>query len=150
MGSESFICPLCADVGGLLIAQSADWRVIRVLDAPDFPAFYRLIWRSHVAEFSELTPAQRCDCIEAVNVIEQVLRRALRPTKINLASLGNVVPHLHWHVVARFDWDSHFPAPIWGAAARVVPGGAAARLAVDLLSLDGQVHDALLLAGRVK
>ena len=150
MGSESFICPLCADAGGLLIAQSADWRVIRVLDAPDFPAFYRLIWRLHVAEFSELTPAQRCDCIEAVNVIEQVLRRALRPTKINLASLGNVVPHLHWHVVARFDWDSHFPAPIWGAAARVVPGGAAARLAVDLLSLDGQVHDALLLAGRLK
>ena len=35
------------------------------------------------------------------------------PAKINLASLGNVVPHLHWHVIARYEWDSHFPAPVW-------------------------------------
>ena len=38
------------------------------------------------------------------------LREALAPAKINLAALGNMVPHLHWHVIARFDWDSRFPA----------------------------------------
>lgn len=136
-------CPLCRDTGGLLIAQSEAWRVIRVLDAPDFPAFYRLVWTPHVAEFSDLGAAERAGCIEAVNAIEQVLRQALQPTKINLASLGNVVPHLHWHVIARFDWDSHFPNPLWGAAVREVPGGAQARLLLDLAALDRQVREAL-------
>jgi diadenosine tetraphosphate (Ap4A) HIT family hydrolase len=128
----------------LAVAQSADWRVIRVLDAPDFPAFYRLIWQAHVAEFSELSATQRSDCIEAVNVIEQVLRQALQPTKINLASLGNVVPHLHWHVIARFDWDSHFPNPVWGNAMRVVEGPSAeARLALPLATIDQRIAAAL-------
>lgn len=138
------LCPLCRDTGGLAVAQSADWRVIRVLDAPDFPAFYRLVWQAHVAEFSDLGAAQRGNCIEAVNRVEQVLRSALRPTKINLASLGNVVPHLHWHVIARFDWDSHFPNPVWGSAARVLAGPSAeARLALPLTELDARIAAAL-------
>ena len=137
-------CPLCRDRGGLLIAQSPDWRVIRVLDAPDFPAFYRLIWQAHVAEFSQLSASQRGECTEAVNAVEQVLLSALQPTKINLASLGNVVPHLHWHVMARFEWDSHYPNPIWGNPARVVAEPSAeARLAVPLAELDRHVAAAL-------
>ena len=60
------------------------------------------------------------------------------PTKINLASLGNLVPHLHWHIVARFDWDSHFPQPVWGAAQRV----ATQVLSTSLAQLDRAVADA--------
>jgi diadenosine tetraphosphate (Ap4A) HIT family hydrolase len=56
--------------------------------------------------------------MDAVTEIERVLRSLLAPTKVNLAALGNVVPHLHWHVIARFSDDSHFPAPIWAAARR--------------------------------
>ncbi len=56
--------------------------------------------------------------MQAVALVEQTLREQLQPTKINLAALGNMVPHLHWHVIARFDWDSHFPAPVWAAAQR--------------------------------
>src|SRR6218665_1191191 len=98
-------CPLCLESGGRVIVQSERWRVVRVDDA-SFPAFYRLIWRDHVAEFTDLGAAERGECMEVVARVEQVLREALRPTKINLASFGNVVPHLHWHVVARFDWDT--------------------------------------------
>ena len=129
----------------MLIAQSPDWRVVRVLDAPDFPAFYRLIWQQHVAEFSDLTAAQRAHCIEAVTAIERVLREALQPAKINLASLGNIVPHLHWHVIARFHDDSHFPNPIWGAPLRSFPPGATpeSRLALPLAVLDRRVAAAL-------
>jgi diadenosine tetraphosphate (Ap4A) HIT family hydrolase len=50
--------------------------------------------------------------------VEQCLREALAPAKINIAALGNMVPHLHWHVIARFDWDTRFPAPVWAAAQR--------------------------------
>ncbi|MET0207803.1 MAG: HIT domain-containing protein, partial [Burkholderiaceae bacterium] len=68
---------------------------------------------------------------------------ALAPAKINLAALGNMVPHLHWHVIARFDWDSHFPNPVWGERKRSVDGGAAARLSLDLAALDERVRQAV-------
>jgi diadenosine tetraphosphate (Ap4A) HIT family hydrolase len=56
--------------------------------------------------------------MHAVAAIEAVLRSELQPAKVNLASFGNVVPHLHWHVMARFDWDMHFPEPYWGKPQR--------------------------------
>ncbi|MEI4902545.1 HIT domain-containing protein, partial [Klebsiella pneumoniae] len=46
------------------------------------------------------------------------LRSLYSPDKVNLASLGNVVPHLHWHVIARFRDDAHFPDPIWSVPRR--------------------------------
>ena len=56
--------------------------------------------------------------MDAVALVERVLREQLAPTKINLAALGNMVAHLHWHVIARYDWDSHFPASVWAPAVR--------------------------------
>lgn len=113
-------CPLCDGDGGLLVLRTPRYRVVRVQgdDAALHPAFYRLIWNEHVAEFSDLSAADRVACMEGVALIERVLREQLAPTKINLASLGNMVPHLHWHVIARFEGDAHFPAPIWAAARR--------------------------------
>jgi len=114
-------CELCAEApsrGWMEVAADERLRILRVLDAPDFPAFYRVVWRAHVAEFTDLSPAERLHCMEAVAGVEQVLREMLAPTKVNLASLGNVVPHLHWHVIARFADDSHFPQPIWGVRQR--------------------------------
>ncbi|MBA3597217.1 MAG: HIT family protein [Methylibium sp.] len=135
-------CELCTQPGGHLVHQTEDWRVVRVADAA-FPAFYRLIWNRHTPEFTDLDVAARQRCMEAVAAVEQVLRAALQPTKINLASLGNVVAHLHWHVIARFDWDSHFPQPVWGNAQRGVEPPAAARLPLALETLDAQVGQAL-------
>ena len=42
----------------------------------------------------------------------------MAPLKVNVASLGNVVPHLHWHIIPRYADDAHFPAPVWAQAAR--------------------------------
>jgi len=138
-------CALCepASAGtALRIAEDARLHVIRVLDAPDFPAFYRVIWNSHVAEFSALNSADRLHCMDVVAAVERALIEALAPTKVNLAALGNMVPHLHWHVIARFDWDEQFPQPIWGAKQREV-ADAAARLAVPLTTLDERVRAAV-------
>jgi diadenosine tetraphosphate (Ap4A) HIT family hydrolase len=52
-----------------------------------------------------------------VLAVEQALRRVLNPDKVNLASLGNMTPHLHWHVIPRFRDDRHFPNPVWGQVA---------------------------------
>jgi diadenosine tetraphosphate (Ap4A) HIT family hydrolase len=110
-------CPLCEEPGGRLVFEAAKFRVVHAAEV-GFPAFYRVVWRDHVAEWSDLGPEDRALCMEAVAAVEQSLREALAPAKINLAALGNMVPHLHWHVIARFDWDSRFPAPVWAAAQR--------------------------------
>ena len=115
--SHSATCPLCTTDGGHLVVRLPDCRVIRAAE-DGFPAFYRVVWAHHVAEWSDLTEAERTRLMHVITVVEQVLREVLKPTKINLATLGNVVPHLHWHVVARFAWDTHFPAPVWATAQR--------------------------------
>lgn len=123
-------CPLCETDGGLLIFRNDQFRVIQAMEA-GFPAFYRVVWNEHVTEFSDLLPNERNACLDAVVAVEQVLREHLRPTKVNLAALGNAVPHLHWHVMARFDWDSHFPGSVWAGQHRVPAADKLAQLALQ-------------------
>jgi diadenosine tetraphosphate (Ap4A) HIT family hydrolase len=113
-------CALCEGAGGAVVFECPKFRVVRALEA-GFPAFYRVVWSEHVKEFSDLAPADRSLCMDGVVQVEETLRAHLHPAKINLAALGNVVPHLHWHIVARFEWDSHFPGPVWAAALREAP-----------------------------
>jgi diadenosine tetraphosphate (Ap4A) HIT family hydrolase len=113
-------CPLCEGEGGALVVSTTRFRVIRAAEA-GFAAFYRVIWHDHTAEFTQLPIEQRVACMDAVAIVEGALRKHLAPTKVNLAALGNMVPHLHWHVVARFDWDATFPASPWSPSAREVP-----------------------------
>ncbi len=132
-------CELCTARGGTLLWQDAHCRVVQVAE-PDYPGFCRVIWNTHIREMSDLPPADREHCMRVVFAVEQVLRAAMHPEKINLASLGNMVAHLHWHVIPRFAGDPHFPQPIWGTRQRsgMVPGAGfnaetiAAALAVEL------------------
>jgi diadenosine tetraphosphate (Ap4A) HIT family hydrolase len=135
-------CALCAAPGGTLVWSDGGWRVIRV-DDPDFPAFYRVVCNHHVAEFSALLAPERARCMNLVCAVERVLLERLQPAKVNLAALGNVVPHLHWHVVARFAWDSRFPQPIWAAAQRTVDPPAMSWLGICLEDLDEWVAEAV-------
>lgn len=116
-------CPLCTAPGGILLWRDARCRVVRVDGAEGhaFAGFCRVVWQAHVAEMSELDAADRAHLLQVVDAVERVLRARLAPDKINLASLGNVVPHLHWHVIPRWRDDSHFPSPIWAPATRVAP-----------------------------
>ena len=121
---------MCEADGGLLVFKNQQLRVVQALEA-GFPAFYRVVWNAHVAEFSDLSNENRNSCMNAVVAVEQVLREHLQPTKINLAALGNAVPHLHWHVIARFEADSHFPASVWAAPQRAVNAEKLAHLALQ-------------------
>lgn len=116
-------CELCDTPGGELLWQDELCRVIRVggAEGEAFPGFCRVVWRAHVAEMSDLPAADRQHLLAVVLATERAVREIMHPDKINLASLGNVVPHLHWHVIPRWRDDSHFPAPIWAAASRPVP-----------------------------
>ena len=110
-------CELCRESGGEILWRDGFCRVVLVGD-PDYPAFCRVILDRHTREMTDLDVAERARLMRVVFGVEAALREVLRPDKINLASFGNVVPHLHWHVIPRFTGDRHFPAPVWGSPQR--------------------------------
>ncbi len=114
MTSVATPCPLCSTPGGELVWRQADLRVIAV-DDPDLPGFTRVIWNHHVAEMTDLSPQDRERLMQTVFLVEAVQRRILGPDKVNLAALGNWVPHIHWHVIPRWRNDPWFPDSIWSA-----------------------------------
>ena len=109
-------CPLCAAAGGEIVWQDDCVRVI-LPDEPDYPGFTRVVWHAHVAEMTDLDPQDRTRLMAIVWRVEQAQRESLAPDKINVASLGNMVAHLHWHVIPRWRGDRHFPQAVWGAPA---------------------------------
>jgi diadenosine tetraphosphate (Ap4A) HIT family hydrolase len=112
-------CELCAGDGGVRLWRDAFARVVRVPDEA-FPAFCRVIVARHVREMTDLGAPERERLMRVVFACEQALREVARPDKVNLASLGNQTPHLHWHVIGRFADDSRFPDPVWAPARRAV------------------------------
>ena len=131
-------CVFCEQPGGRVVFEAAKFRVIHAEEA-GFPAFYRVVWNAHVAEFSELSPEDRAHCMEAVAAVEQSLRETLAPTKLNIAALGNMVPHLHWHVIARFDWDPRFPGSVWAPVQRDRDPGREAAIERQLPALEREM-----------
>ena len=131
-------CELCTQAGGDLIWRDDRCRVVLVND-PDYTGFCRVIWNTHVREMTDLDAAGRQHCMRVVLAVEQALRKLLNPHKINLASFGNLTPHVHWHVIARHPEDAHFPQPVWGerqrAGARTPAPGLRQALSTELLNL---------------
>lgn len=117
MGSENQSCELCMNPGGAILWQSGSCRVVRV-DDPYYPGFCRVIWNDHVREMTDLEASQQALLMRVVFAVESVVRQLFNPDKINLASFGNMVPHVHWHVIPRWQDDRHFPEPVWGSVRR--------------------------------
>jgi diadenosine tetraphosphate (Ap4A) HIT family hydrolase len=135
-------CALCDGPGGRVVVQSARWRLLHA-EEKGFPAFYRLVWQDHVREFSQLAAAERAECMDVLLQVEQALIAHARPDKVNLASLGNAVPHLHWHVIGRYAWDSHFPGAVWATPLRQVDDGRLAEVAARLPALEQELRGSL-------
>jgi diadenosine tetraphosphate (Ap4A) HIT family hydrolase len=110
-------CELCEESGGEILFRNEQLRVVLIADA-NYPGFCRVIWNAHVKEMTDLAIEDRSTLMRAVCQVETALREIMQPEKINLACLGNMVPHLHWHLIPRFTDDAHFPNPIWAAAVR--------------------------------
>lgn len=110
-------CELCDFDGGEVLWRDDFCRVVLVEDA-DYPGLCRVILNRHAREMTDLEESERSRLMAVVFVVEHALREVMRPEKINLASLGNMTPHVHWHVIPRFGDDKHFPGSIWGAARR--------------------------------
>jgi diadenosine tetraphosphate (Ap4A) HIT family hydrolase len=110
-------CQLCNNEEEEILWQDRHCHIVLVKE-PDYPGFCRVIANQHVKEMTDLDQAIRQHIMAVVFAVEKALRDTLNPDKINLASLGNQVPHIHWHIIPRYQDDPHFPAPIWAKAER--------------------------------
>ena len=91
-----------------------------VIDASshELPGYIRVVLNRHVKEMTDLTSNEQRHVMEVVFFIESTMRSYLKPEKINLAEFGNMTPHLHWHIIARFADDAYFPEAIWAGKIR--------------------------------
>ena len=117
MATTAAACVLCTQSGGTTIWDDGFARVVLVGDA-DYPGFCRVILNAHETEMTDLSEDDATRFMRVVFGVERSLRDVLAPEKINLASLGNMVPHLHWHVIPRFADDPHFPNAVWSSRVR--------------------------------
>ena len=111
------ICDLCQPSPHQILWQDDFCRVVLLNDA-DYPAYCRVELLEHIKEMTDLAPPQRARMMKTVFSVELALREVTQADKINLASLGNKTPHVHWHVIPRFAEDKHFPNSHWGQAMR--------------------------------
>jgi len=69
-------------------------------------------------EMSEVPAEIKFEIYNLLDLIEKEMLAYYKPKKINIASFGNYMPHVHWHIMARFEEDSYFPEPMWGTKQR--------------------------------
>ncbi len=78
----------------------------------------KIFTNENYKELSDCSDELRLEIYEALNKIEKLMIAYYKPQKINVASFGNYVPHVHFHIMARFKEDSYFPEPMWGKKQR--------------------------------
>ncbi|WGZ95142.1 MAG: HIT domain-containing protein [Candidatus Thiothrix putei] len=101
---------------------------VLLMDEARYPWFILVPRRAGIREIHELTPAERQQLWAESDQISRALMALFQPDKLNIAALGNVVPQLHLHHIARFQTDAAWPAPVWG---KFVPESYTAEFAIS-------------------
>ena len=110
-------CSLCSGCSYPIIWQTINFRVVLINDHA-YPGYCRIESIAHIKEMTDLTASKQQAMMKILMTIEGILRDHLKPKKINLASLGNITPHLHWHIIPRYQDDNHFPDSVWSSPKR--------------------------------
>ncbi len=110
-------CDLCKPTPYEILWQDDFCRVVLLADK-DYPTYCRVELIAHIKEMTDLAPSDSARMMKVVFAVEAAMREIIQPDKINLASLGNKTPHLHWHIIPRFEDDKHFPNSHWGEILR--------------------------------
>ena len=92
--------------------------LIRVDIEPSEIPWLKIFTNEPIKEFSECNSKTKQEIWKYLDLIEKEMISFFQPEKINIASFGNYVPHVHFHVMARFKEDSYFPEPMWGKKQR--------------------------------
>ncbi|RBQ29366.1 HIT family protein [Aliarcobacter vitoriensis] len=78
----------------------------------------KIFTNEQIKEFSQCNKQTKEEIWKYLDIIEKIMIKHFNPDKINIASFGNYVPHVHFHIMARFKEDSFFPEPMWGKKQR--------------------------------
>ncbi|SMN14010.1 Diadenosine tetraphosphate (Ap4A) hydrolase and other HIT family hydrolases [Bathymodiolus heckerae thiotrophic gill symbiont] len=78
----------------------------------------KVFTKRKIKEFSECTAEEKCEIFRIIDITEKLMLSYFNADKINIASFGNLLPQVHWHIMARFEADSYFPEPMWGKKQR--------------------------------
>jgi diadenosine tetraphosphate (Ap4A) HIT family hydrolase len=105
-------CPLCQSPERAVVAVLPSGRVELVNDA-DFVGYSVLVYHRHAIELYDLNQEERRQLIEDVARVAQAIAGQCRPAKFNYEILGNVVPHLHCHIIPRYPDDGYWGGPLW-------------------------------------
>ena len=102
-------------------AVISDWPLCRVLLMNDarFPWLVLVPRKTGASELFDLGEAERVQLMSELSRAAQQLKDIAAADKLNIAALGNIVPQLHWHVVARRREDEAWPGPVWGSGAAI-------------------------------
>jgi len=98
----------CAVVGELLISK------LLLMNDANYPWFVLVPMRPDQREWYQLSDMDQQQLLREVNALAEFLQTETGALKINVGALGNMVPQLHVHVIARFQGDAAWPAPVWG------------------------------------
>jgi diadenosine tetraphosphate (Ap4A) HIT family hydrolase len=78
----------------------------------------KIFTQKKIKEFSQCDNNTKLEILRVLDIIEKEMISYFNPDKINIASFGNYVPHVHFHIQSRFKEDSYFPEPTWGVKQR--------------------------------
>ena len=103
---------------------------VRLMDDANHPWLVLVPRVADMVEIIDLDTAQRTQLTAEIDAASRALKALFKPHKLNIAALGNLVPQLHVHVIARFEDDPAWPAPVWGrvAARPYTPDALVARI----------------------
>jgi len=93
-------------------------ELLKVEIEPSEIPWIKIFTQEPIKEFSQCSKELQLEILKTINIIEIEMLEYFKPDKINIASFGNYVPHVHFHMQARFKNDSYFPEPTWGKKQR--------------------------------
>ena len=110
-------CVLCSSQKYPIIWANNLLRIVLINDQ-NYRGYCRVDLINHIKEMTDLDEETRHEFMGVIFQTEKIIKEYLQPDKINLASLGNITPHLHWHIIPRYLSDNHFPDSIWSEKKR--------------------------------
>lgn len=102
-------CPMCPDNAGEDVVAERPSGYVHLQNDADYRGYCILVYRRHVVEIHELSATERAQWVEDIAAIGQAVTEVCEPAKLNISMLGNMVPHLHCHIMPRYPTD-----PDWG------------------------------------
>jgi len=102
--------------GDTVAVAEGPLSLVRLMNDRTYPWLILVPSRSDLRELHDLAAAERSHLMDEITAASRCLERLFAADKINVGALGNLVPQLHIHVIARFRNDPAWPGPVWGAA----------------------------------